>query len=452
MANKKTLNSIFSRQVVMSAKPDEFWPLPLDYVGVEIEVENYSARERGTLAPEWAQHVDHSLRNGVEFVTAAPVGGKQLTAALDKFFGTDHSYDTGPRTSIHIHINAADNMNVDQFRNMLALVYVIEGAVFRWADENRKWCGYCSPLTDVGSQRFVTILNENNNDRALVKAIAGEHNHDRYFGFNMAAYAKHGTVEFRYFPCTRSRDLVEKWIKFVMYVKKTALMYDSVADLLNAMDGDENLRQFILLNFTEVADDLWPHIDTMDSLGRIKDMLNTVHVPTSGAARKAGSLANPQLQSFVKKSLPDRADLIIDPEARKAASDKAYSLLEELMEDGMGDYEAYTRISQFVPSAEALTMITRAQAARREEDQRRQEANLLRQARAAQRRQREAQQATGDTPIAPPTPRRRRTASGRTQSAPAPVQPQRPSVQLEPSSVDPSYWTASWSVDDEPNF
>jgi hypothetical protein len=275
--NAKSLNDMFGRRAVTAAEPDLMWPLPAELVGVEIEVEDLQG-DPASVMPLWTVHPDQSLRNGTEFVTAGPVGGKQLTRTLDKFFDAKYRYSMSPRTSVHIHVNASDNMTVDQFRNLFVIMYLVEPAVFRWADENRKWCGYCAPLTDLDPNRIVTILNENRNDQRLIQAIRGGNNQDRYYGLNVAAYHKHGTAEFRYFPCTENKQDLVDWIKFVLYVKAAAMTYEEPADLLNRLSSREAVRAWIEQKFPDTAGPLINNLDFDDCLGRVRELTGMLGV------------------------------------------------------------------------------------------------------------------------------------------------------------------------------
>lgn len=363
MANTKSLNDLFDRRAMVSARPDDTWPLSADYVGVEIEVEDYDG-DQFALRPEWLVHVDHSLRNGVEFVTASPIGGQQLTAALNKFFDSSHTYEISPRTSVHIHLNASDNMSVEQFRNMIVLMYVIEPAVFRWADENRKWCGYCAPLTDIAPQRFVTILNENDNDSSLVNAIRGENNRDRYYGFNIAAYNKHGTVEFRYFPCTRDKEQLIKWIKFAMMVKRTALQNESVPAMLTSMEGEFNLRAFIEANFGEIADHIINNLDMLDANNRVTELLSSVHLKPVPLLRKmaAHSTASPLIRKLLAKQWPDRADLLESKAVTEPST--ADELFARLLAETNSSYEALMTTTSVFDASAAVAAMNRHNAVR----------------------------------------------------------------------------------------
>lgn len=303
--NNKMIHEVFGRKPISSFDPDNSWPLARELIGVEIEIEDCRG---ATPLSYWSTHSDGSLRNGIEYVLAGPTGGRQLTEAIDQFFGAGLRYSTGPRTSIHIHLNASDNMTIDQFRNMFTIMYLIEPAVFRWADENRKWCGYCSPLTDLSPYRIINILNDDPRDASrFVHAVQGDGNSDRYYGFNVAAYARHGTVEFRYFPCTTDRQKVFEWIKFCMYVKKTAKAFGSPEDILGALSNESALTAFINEYFGEVASHIGRNLDYDDCLGRVKDMGALINV-APGSLRSQDtyyrSVRSKGMSRFLQKNFP----------------------------------------------------------------------------------------------------------------------------------------------------
>src|SRR5690606_18508487 len=100
---------------------DKQWP---DLFGIELELEDLSD------TPEiagWTIKPDGSLRIGYEYILRKPLGGKELAAAVDRFYTTDIRYTNGPRASTHIHVTAGD-MSVDNLRSMIILMYTIEDA------------------------------------------------------------------------------------------------------------------------------------------------------------------------------------------------------------------------------------------------------------------------------------------------------------------------------------
>ena len=352
--NNKSMNTLFGRRVVMQAQPDNFWPLPNELIGVEIEVEDLETAADGVY-PEWTTHVDHSLRNGIEFVTSGPYGGAYLTRAINKFFDANLKYSMSPRTSTHLHVNASDDMTVDNFRNLFCIMYLIEPALFRWADENRKWCGYCSPLTDLEPQRIVSLLN--GDDLNFARAVKGSTNQDRYYGLNVMAYNKHGTVEFRYFPCTDNRDTLVSWIKFVMYVKKACREYEDPSDFLARLDSREAIERFVATKFGEVAGNIAANLDFDDCLGRVKELRGMLNI-TPAQVKAGESYKTPRskgLTKFLARTFPEAANKPVVnrlEEARAEARTAAEAFAAAVVQPRV-NAEEYTAVVQRYMQAQA---------------------------------------------------------------------------------------------------
>jgi hypothetical protein len=345
--NSRLMTDVFGKRAVNTAEPDGAWPLPAELVGIEIEVENLQG-DSGAAYPQWTVHEDHSLRNGIEFVTSGPVGGKLLTSTIRKFFQCGFKYDMTPRTSTHIHVNASDaGMTMDQFRNLFVIMYLIEPAVFRWADENRKWCGYCSPLTDMDPLRIVSILSENKNERQFIQSVQGTGNHDRYYGLNVAAFHKHGTLEFRYFPCTDSEAQLTEWVKFVLYVKAAAQRFDSPSDLLKTVSTRAGLSAFLVDYFGTVVTHIAGNLDHDDCVGRAKELLGLLDLTPeqikageSYKTHRSKGLTKLLAVTFPKHSVKDDAFSVAEA---RANVDKAYQAFADAIE---GRSEASTKTTQ----------------------------------------------------------------------------------------------------------
>lgn len=337
--NSRLMTDVFGKRAVNTAEPDGAWPLASELVGIEIEVENLKG-DSGAAYPEWTIHEDHSLRNGVEFVTSGPVGGKLLSKTIHKFFACGFKYDMSPRTSVHIHVNASDaQMTMDQFRNLFVIMYLIEPAVFRWADENRKWCGYCSPLTDLDPYRIVSILTEDKSEQRFAQAVRGNGNQDRYYGLNVAAFHKHGTLEFRYFPCTDSEAQLTEWVKFVLHVKAAGRRYDAPADLLNRLRSRADVQTFLEENFGTVARHLSGGLDFDDCLGRVQELLGMLDLTPEQV--KAGESYKTHrskgFSKFLAQTFPESLDKPDDTRLAQARLevDRAYKVFAVAVEDNI---------------------------------------------------------------------------------------------------------------------
>lgn len=251
---KRQLNKLYGHGIVQAVRGDNTWVLPDEFVGLELETENWTwglatVEERQDMQQWWVAKQDMSLVNGTEWILTRPLAGRGLTSAVDMLFSGKYKYTMSERTSTHVHINMSDGLDIEVLRAMFVLTYVVEPAIFRLADENRKWCSYCQPLSDFSAKRLVSFLNSDN-DETVRQGINGGTHADKYYGFNITSMQKHGTIEFRYFPCTQSKKDVISWIQLCMSIKKAGIKWATPTDLLVAMgDTVEDARNFVANTF-----------------------------------------------------------------------------------------------------------------------------------------------------------------------------------------------------------
>lgn len=226
---KKTpLQSLLKHPPLRISSPDSFWPIPDQFVGIEIELENLSNKEmrfhRENGRPFWTEHEDGSLRNGIEYVLAQPMMGDSLKEAIHYFFRTFRNFEISPRTSIHVHMNMLqEEESIEGLKNMVVLYYMFENALFAIADENRKWNGYCNPFEDNPPAILHDLLRlDNVKDLARSIERSAAQNNNRYYGLNINALHRYGTLEFRHLPLVHEEQRLFDWIKLIMEMKKAA--------------------------------------------------------------------------------------------------------------------------------------------------------------------------------------------------------------------------------------
>lgn len=264
MTKKTALSKLVRRgALVNNSAPDSTWPIPDQYVGLEIEIEDYSQEEldrhgdRGS--PYWSVHGDGSLRNGVEYVLSQPMMGNDLLKAIDYFFTNIKTYSDSPRTSIHVHLNMLqEEESVEGLRNMVALYYMFEDAFFSVADEGRKWNGYCNAFDDNPPAFLEELMaHESSGDMGkLYESLltTADQNTNRYYGLNLAALRRYGTIEFRHMPLVRDKTRLMEWIGLIMETK----------DAANRLAADGMTPANLFLS----ADDLVKLPDLMPRYGR----------------------------------------------------------------------------------------------------------------------------------------------------------------------------------------
>lgn len=298
------------RMVYQEKPSDTKWK---DFFGVELEVENSTFRENFDM---WITHIDGSLRDGTEFVLSTPLGGQALEKAIDAFYSKDMTYTSGPRTSTHIHVNMRDS-SVDTLRTMSVIMYMLEDAIFNSVGESRKWSGYSVGLNEM-EQRRLRIMLSSNDHRALHGAIAPSRNQERYYGFNTAAFRKHGTVEFRYFPGGPTKAELCNWIDLVAFVKAIGKRY-TPEELTYQISDEASLRAFLETHFNLYWSQEFLRHDTLQAL---MDKFNVVsalgHEPDDMARRDDVVFINPVFLSFIIKNiLKEDGAKYLEPIAKK---------------------------------------------------------------------------------------------------------------------------------------
>lgn len=243
-----------------------------DFFGIELELEDIDyGRVESIPWNHWNNHGDGSLQEGGrEFVLAGPRGGNQLIAALDEFYQADIDATNGLRTSTHIHINASD-LSVGELRTMLVVSYTVEAALFRWIGENRKWCGYAMPLTEMPSARLRNLLTADRL-RSMLQSITPSRNNDRYYGVNVGLIAKHGTVEYRHFPGKPERAELEEWLDFVRAMKSAgqALPFPELGERI---ESEQQLRDFLA---SVIPANVWDRLLSVEIDGEFWQAFNEI--------------------------------------------------------------------------------------------------------------------------------------------------------------------------------
>ena len=279
--------------------------------GVEIELENF--RDNGGRIDYcneygWQEHQEGSLVNGREFVMHPPRNGEQALAAIDWFFDSGFRYTMSERTSIHIHVDMSDDVTIGQLRSILALTYMLEGPIYRMADENRKWGSYSCPLTDMNPPRFLGLFAGNKAE--LTKAFSGNYHEEKYYGCNTVSLRKHGTLEYRYFPCVADKAKLLLYVNLCIELKRAGEVFANPIDLFEAVNTEDKLIAFMRKYMPMSCESLFPYLDVPDSLERI----TAIHAICTDAnvmkAPRVGGELSPAIMRFVnakkKKPAPEQ--------------------------------------------------------------------------------------------------------------------------------------------------
>lgn len=256
-----TVAEFLNKKQAKSRYPKYHLPLATTLCGVELEVDNPNGNEGvvhpSSYSPAWKQTHDGSLNNGYEYVLNAPLAGKQLTNAIYQLF--DHGTKT-TRTftgSTHIHVNVIDGMRMNQLKTLVLLCYYFEDMLYGVGDYSRKWCGFANPMASipVSTMKDIFALNDL---RSLRDALD---NTGRYYGLNLRAMDKYGSVEFRYFPTATSAEELLSWVKLVQFFKKAALEVGTPKKLVEQLSTEEGVAAFMSKYFSDYKDS-WHYAGT----------------------------------------------------------------------------------------------------------------------------------------------------------------------------------------------
>ena len=219
-------------------------------VGIELELEN--VYQKAIMSPSWKIVEDPSLRNGLEFVSKGPTNGLALRKHIHDFYAAGVTYKNSPRASTHIHVNVSD-LKVEDVRCMFLISYMLEEALFSAVNADRKFCGYCMPLSEMPPDRIRAFLSATTSGAFTANSFGGGRV-DKYYGFNINSIIKHGTVEYRYFPGGPTEAQLCDWVLYCSQVKSAAIR-SGIAGLL-ALDTPELLTAWLREHFPLWADTL----------------------------------------------------------------------------------------------------------------------------------------------------------------------------------------------------
>lgn len=306
-------------------------------LGIEFELESvardsYEDSNGYRLPSGYDIHHDASLRDGIELVFDGPTNGVTIDRRVRNMeaFLADRSYITSERTSTHIHLNMSDDAaTVELARTMFALTYMIEPAIFRFADENRKWCSYCQPISDMTQQRFGDIVA--GTDRQFVSGANGSTHSDKYYGFNLKSLSRHGTIEFRYFPGWVDRATTNSWINLVMEIRLAA-------ESIGSLDS--------LMTLAEDTDDLWLHLAAVmpESHERLRSLIEDVEI-----SRRAAYVKSIREVHSVQPVIAPARISSVDPDSSMAA------MLAAIMQASFTGADRAAEIVREVVSSSRLT-------------------------------------------------------------------------------------------------
>lgn len=192
--------------------------------GVELEVEGSNFPKEAAV-PGWKMVPDGSLRNGIEFVLAAPQGTlalKESLSVMEKAFAeakTKRVYSF--RTSTHVHVNVS-NLSLTQVKSIVALYYMFENQYTSYCAKHRQGNRFCLRLREAES--IVSIVSNFISTERIPSADGA-----KYMALNLAPLNKYGTLEFRTLEGTDDWAKIYTWVRCLLRLRKVGKEIGSIA-------------------------------------------------------------------------------------------------------------------------------------------------------------------------------------------------------------------------------
>ena len=244
-------------------------PLPDTLTGVEVEVDRDGTRTTVmpvTYSPEWQEKHDGSLQNGREYVLAGPLSGQPLVAAVYKLYSNGTRVNRTYTGSTHIHLNVMDGFSAEALQALSLITYAFENVLYYVGDNSRQWCGYANRMTSAPHDVLEALLS----DKFQFSRVRNAVSQSRYYGLNLQALSKYGTVEFRYFPTAESPEELLKWITLVQNIKRAAADLGNVHGVIAKLSTKEGYNDFVATYMSEVQEE----VDAVSEYSRVKSLMS----------------------------------------------------------------------------------------------------------------------------------------------------------------------------------
>ena len=161
---------------------------------------NYAAAH--TNVPTWKIVPDGSVRTGWELVSPI-LSGEDGIASVRQIARvlTEQGANATPQCGLHVHVDARD-LSLNSIVNVARRYAHFENEINAFMPRARNQNQYCRSLSGM------------NFDRLIRDGMDNLRHFDRYHKVNLAAYARHSTIEFRQHSGTVSGEKMENWIRF----------------------------------------------------------------------------------------------------------------------------------------------------------------------------------------------------------------------------------------------
>ncbi len=191
-------------------------------------------------ATSWKVTTDGSVHGGGELVSPilqGDAGFEQIRKVGEALDAAGASVNKA--TGLHVHHDARD-LSLDEIKRIFSWVVANQNVMDGLVAPSRRGNTYCRHLNEMDAARLAQVADARN----LCSM-------DRYRNLNVAAYARHGTLEFRQHQGTVNATKMVAWVKLTGSIieqakaESTPSIYRDIAGLLNGLRGlSDDLRTF----------------------------------------------------------------------------------------------------------------------------------------------------------------------------------------------------------------
>ena len=212
-------------------------------VGIELEFEEAGPGVFDDSLRDWNIVIDHSLRNGVEYVSNI-LEPKQVPDALrlayERF--TKYKLRASARCGVHVHMNISD-MTYSEIMRFMMLYCILEPCIFERFARERVTNHFCVPLfanTDMipTVQKLSSRMRQGDDIRPIVYHCS------KYSAVNLKAIYTHLTIEFRHLEAKQNPVEIQRWITFLLSLRARARLYSTPEKIIEMYEehGIERLK------------------------------------------------------------------------------------------------------------------------------------------------------------------------------------------------------------------
>lgn len=123
-----------------------------------------------------------------------------------------NGYKTDSSCGFHCHIDARD-LTKEQLLNITSFIVAFENIIYSFLPKSRQSGSYSLPLSwskpDLDAEKNTKCPRF---EKEFLDGI------NRYRGFNLQAFAKHGTIEFRYHSGTIDYEKIQQWVNLCLRI------------------------------------------------------------------------------------------------------------------------------------------------------------------------------------------------------------------------------------------